>query len=287
MDSRVTRRVVGDLRAVCRSASPVAATRWVTSLVTHLPECTRARSLGPADRAWARSGASFTTPSGAVVSLPAAYSSGAREMYCRNVYLRTGLVMPTKGWVVDLGANRGLFSIWAAVTGARVIAVEAQEGFAPLILELAQHNGVAERVQVEIALASGVTASGAKAGVVADDRRWSTTSHGASTRPADVSLPQLISKYQIDRIRLLKIDIEGGEFAVLPADDDLNWLQDVDQIVLEIHRDFGDAPSLIDRIRSHGFAVELRDNDGGRVAATSTQLSYVYCASRAGCDTER
>jgi FkbM family methyltransferase len=277
MDSRVTRRVVGDLRAVCRSASPVAATRWVTSLVTHLPECTRARSLSPADRAWARSGASFTTPSGVVVSLPAAYSWGAREMYCRNVYLRTGLAMPTKGWVIDLGANRGLFSIWAAVTGARVIAVEAQQGFAPLIRQLARHNGVAERVQVEIALASGVTASGARAGVVADDRRWSTTSHGAPTRPADVSIPQLISKYRIDRIRLLKIDIEGGEFAVLGADDDLNWLQEVDQIVLEIHRDFGDAPSLIDRLRSHGFAVELRDNDGSRVAATSNQLSYVYC----------
>lgn len=277
MESRVTRRAVSDVRAVCSSASPIAATRWLSSLVTHLPECARARSLSPADRAWAQSGASFTTPSGAVVSLPAAYSLGAREMYCRNVYLRTGLVMPAKGWVVDLGANRGLFSIWAAVTGAHVIAVEAQEGFAPLIAGLAAHNGVAERVHVEIALASGVRASGAKAGVVADDRRWSTTSHGAPTRPADVSVPQLMVKYGIDRIGLIKIDIEGGEFAVLAADDDLSWLQDVDQVVLEIHRDFGDVPSLVDRLRSHGFALELRDNDGRRVAGTSDQLSYLYC----------
>jgi FkbM family methyltransferase len=277
MDSRVTRRAMDDVRAVCSSASPIAATRWLTSLVTHLPECARARSLSPADRVWARSGASFTTPSGAVVSLPAAYSLGAREMYCRNVYLRTGLAMPTKGWVVDLGANRGLFSIWAAVTGAQVVAVEAQQGFAPLIQELARHNGVAERVHVEIALASGVRASGARVGVVADDRRWSTTSHGAQTRPADVSIPRLMMKYGIDRISLLKIDIEGGEFAVLAADDDLSWLQEVDQIVLEIHRDFGDVLSLIDRLRSHGFDVELRDNDGRRVAGSSHQLSYLYC----------
>ena len=40
-------------------------------------------------------------------------------MYCRNVYLRTGLTMPATGWVIDLGANRGLFSVWAAVTGAQ------------------------------------------------------------------------------------------------------------------------------------------------------------------------
>jgi FkbM family methyltransferase len=277
MASHVTRRAMGDVRAVCGSASPVAATRWLTSLVTHLPECAKARSLSPADRVWAKSGASFTTPSGAVVSLPAAYCLGAREMYCRNVYLRTGLIMPTKGWVVDLGANRGLFSVWAALTGAQVIAVEAQSGFLPLIQELARHNRVAERVHVEIALASGVSASGAKVGIVADDRQWSITSHGAPTRPADVSIPQLMVKHRIDRIGLLKFDIEGGEFAVLAGDDDLSWLQEVDQIVLEIHRDFGDAPTLIDRLRHNGFDVELRDNDDRRVAATSHQLSYLYC----------
>jgi len=102
MDSRVTRRAMDDVRAVCTSASPVAATRWLTSLVTNLPEFARERSLTPADRAWARSGASFTTPSGTVVSLPAAYSLGAREIYCRNVYRRTGLAMSTKDWAVDL-----------------------------------------------------------------------------------------------------------------------------------------------------------------------------------------
>jgi hypothetical protein len=36
-------------------------------------------------------------------------------MYCRNVYLRTGLVMPNEGWVLDLGANCGLFSAWAGL----------------------------------------------------------------------------------------------------------------------------------------------------------------------------
>jgi FkbM family methyltransferase len=277
MDPRVRHRAIEDVRAVCTTASPTAAARWVTSLVTHLPECARARSLRPADRAWARSGASFTTPSGAVVSLPAPFIQGAREMYCRNVYLRTGVAMPASGWVIDLGANRGLFSVWAAVTGAQVVAVEAQQGFAPLIHQLARHNGVAERVNVEIALASGVLVSGATAGVVADDRQWSTTSHGAPIRPDDVSMPQLMAKYRVDRIRLLKIDIEGGEFTVLPADDDLSWLWDVDQIVMEIHHGFGDVPSLIDRLRSRGFVVELRDNDGHPAAATSHLLNYVYC----------
>lgn len=275
MDVQLARRAVGDVRSVCRSASPGAATRWVAALAAHLPECSRSRSLSPADRTWARSGARFRTPSGAVVSLPAGYTAGAREMYCRNVYLRTGLRMPAGGWVVDLGANSGLFTVWAAVNGAQVVAVEAQQGFAGEIRGLAEHNGVADRVHVEIALAGGVASPGGTVGVVADDVRWAATSHGAPARPADVSVPQLMSAYRIERVGLLKVDIEGGEFAVL-ADGDLGWLQGVDQLALEVHPGFGDRAALVARLRGQGFTVDLRDNGGGRVAAASDHLDYVY-----------
>jgi FkbM family methyltransferase len=270
------RRALADTRAVWAAASPAATARWTTSLVTHLPQCVRSGSLTPADRAWARSGASFATPGGAVVSLPAAYSPGAREMYCRNVYLRTGLVMPAAGWVVDLGANRGLFSAWAAVTGAQVVAVEAQQGFAPLIEELARRNGVAGRVRVEIAMAGGVTVPGSAAGVVADDRRWRSASHAWPARPAEVSVPQLMTRYRISRIGLMKIDIEGGEFAVLAAEDDLGWLERVDQITMEVHRQFGDVAALANRLASRGFAVDVRDNDGQPVSPSCEQACYLH-----------
>ena len=187
MSAQLARRAVSDVQWVCRGACPSTATRWLAALAAHLPECARSRSLRPTDRAWTRGGARFRTSTGAVVSLPAAHTPGAREMYCRNVYLRTGLRMPTKGWVVDLGANHGLFSIWAAVTGASALAVEAQQGFAPLIRTLAEHNGVADRVHIKIAMASGGRSSDRMIGDLADDRQWAATSHGAATRPA--SLP--------------------------------------------------------------------------------------------------
>ena len=38
-------------------------------------------------------------------------------------------------------------------------------------------------------------------------------------RPADASIPRLMSDYRIDRLGLLKVDIEGGEFAVLSVDE--------------------------------------------------------------------
>jgi FkbM family methyltransferase len=268
---------VADILSVCQHARPVSAARWLASLAAHSSECRSTRSLVPADRIWARTGARFQPPGEVVISLPAVYTAGAREMYCRNVYLRTGCTMPRMGWAVDLGANRGLFSVWAAVAGAQTVAVEAQEGFGPEILRLAAHNGVSDRVHVEIAIVGGVVRAGALAGVVADDRHWAATSHGAPQRPAGVSIPQLMSAYRIDTIGLLKMDIEGGEFAVFGGDEDLRWLDRVDQMVMEVHPGFGDTAALVGRLRQHGFAVDLRDNMGGRVAASSDRLEYAYC----------
>jgi FkbM family methyltransferase len=276
-ENRTARRAVADILSVCRHARPASAARWLASFAAHSSECRSTRSLVPADRIWARTGAHFQPPGGVVISLPAAYTAGAREMYCRNVYLRTGCIMPRRGWVLDLGANRGLFSVWAAVAGAQTVAVEAQEGFGPEIRRLAAHNGVSDRVHVEIAMVGGVIRAGALAGVVADDRHWAATSHGAPQRPVGVSVPQLLSAYQIDTIGLLKMDIEGGEFAVFGGDEDLRWLDRVDQVVMEVHPGFGDTAALVGRFRGHGFAVDLRDNTGGPVTASSDRLEYAYC----------
>lgn len=275
MSRNVPRRAVSDVVSVCRRASPGAAARWVGSLATRLPMCARSRSLVPADRAWARAGASFRTSTGAVVSLPADYTAGAREMYCRDVYFRSGLTMPTGGWVVDLGANRGLFSVWAAMSGADVVAVEAQAGYAMKIAMLAAHNKVAHRVNVEIALASGVSQSGARVGVLADDQQWSSASHSAPDRPLDITVPGIMSKYRMPRIGLLKLDIEGAEFAVL-GDSDLSWLARVDQLVAEVHRAFGRPAELVERLRGAGFVVDARD-DGGQVALAPGSIDYLYC----------
>jgi len=275
--AHMSRRAVADILSVCRHARPASAARWLTSFAAHMTECQSTQSLVPADRIWVRTGARFQPPGGPVISLPGAYTAGAREMYCRNVYLRTGFVMPRTGWVLDLGANRGLFSVWAALAGAQAVAVEAQQGFEPEIRRLAAHNGVSDRVHVQIAIAGGTVTAGANAGALADDEVWAATSHGAPQRPAGMSVPQLMSAYQIDRIGLLKVDIEGGEFAVFGSGEDLRWLDQVEQVVLEVHPGFSDAAALIGRFRQRGFAVDLRDNEGAPVSASSGRLDYAYC----------
>ena len=239
VETSIARRALGDIVSVSRHARPASAARWLTSFAVHLPECSGTRSLVPADRVWARTGARFRPPDGPVISLPAAYTAGAREMYCRNVYLRAGFSLPRTGWVLDLGANRGLFSV-------------------------------------------SVVRAGATAGVVADDERWAATSHGAPQRPSGLSVPQIMSAYQIGRIGLMKVDIEGGEFAVFSDKEDLSWLDLVDQVVMEVHPEWGDAAALVDRLRRRGFTASLRDNEGTRVSAASSRLAYAYFGRPSG-----
>ena len=89
-----------------------------------------------------------------------------------------------------------------------------------------------------------------------------------------------MSMYQIERVGLLKIYIEGGEFGLLSEEEDLRWLDQVEQIVLEVHGDHGDAAALIARLESRGFLVSLRDNDGKAVSPYSKHLDYAYCRQR-------
>jgi FkbM family methyltransferase len=270
--AQLVQRAWHDVRSVGRHASAGTAARWGTGLVLRLPQCARHRSLQPADQAWAAAGGRFRTSSGVLVDLPGPYTDGAREMYCRDVYLRTGLVMPRQGWVVDLGANRGLFSVWAARNGASALAVEAQGGFAREIRQLAAYNGVGGRVHVATVIAGGAVTPGSAAGLLADERVRAAVSHGAP----DKSIPALLAEYGIDRVGLMKMDIEGGEFAVLSAAEDLAWLSRVDQLAIELHGDHGDVAGLAGRLAERGFTRDIRDDGGRRVDPGSAAAAYGY-----------
>jgi FkbM family methyltransferase len=274
---RRLRRLGADVWGVLRVARPASAARWLCGLAVRAPQVLRSGSLVAADHAWRHRGARFRTPRGRTVVLPGGNSAGAREMYCRNVYLRTGLRIPDGGWVLDLGANAGLFTVLAAVDGARVLAVEAQQGFPPETARLLALNGVPPgAVHVEVALAGSGIAGVPLVGVVADAARWRLASHAAPDRPAGVSVPELLSRYGIGRVGLVKMDIEGSEFSVLHADSAPAWLPRVDQLAMEVHPEFGSVAGIVELLRRHGFAVTVTDNDGRAVPAASPQAAYLY-----------
>jgi FkbM family methyltransferase len=262
-----------------RCADPVSALRWLLALAATLPTVIRTRSLVTADRAWVGRGGVFK-PAGTTVRLPGSHTPGAREMYCRDVYLRSGLTMPAQGWVLDLGANRGLFSVWAACAGAQAVAIDAQQRFADETRLLAEANDVADRVHTLTAMVSGDARDARPVGVLADDARWASATHAVGERPGSVSIHEVMTQHGIDRVGLMKVDIEGGEFSVFSPLGDLSWLDRVDQIALEVHPPFGDVGAVVQTLRGHGFSVLLEGNEGEPVGDDEAGAAAYAYASR-------
>ena len=155
--------------------------------------CVRARSLSPADRVWARSGATFRIANGRP-GLPPASPYGGRvrdvppqripaygaDHAWRRLDGRSGR-QPRLVLLLGGGQRRAGYCFGSPAGRC--------PGVAPLIEALAEHNGVRDRVHVEVAVIGGTRTSGSRVGVISDDQRWSASSHGAPDRPAGVSVP--------------------------------------------------------------------------------------------------
>ncbi|WP_261575848.1 FkbM family methyltransferase [Frankia gtarii] len=266
------RRLARDLHAVAAVAGGPTALRFAAAIARHAPAVLRTGTLDAADRAMAQGSHTYHPLPGVHVILPGGAFGGAREMYCRGVYHALPGFAPTADEiVVDLGANQGLFSVLAARAGADVIAVEAQRGFASVFVNHAAVNGVSHRIQLLHALV------GPSTGVFADER----ARHGATHWGGDVerlTMSQVLETGGVDRVDLLRLDIEGSEFALF---DEPGWLNAVGRIVMEVHPGFGDPATLVGRLRRHGFEVTLLDNDLRRVGDLGGASSGYLYARRA------
>lgn len=124
--------------------------------------------------------------------------------------------------VLDIGANVGAFSLWAATHGARrVISVEPERGNLKVLREVHARAGVNRWEILPFAV-------GATAGTV----RMDQTGGGAHSIPGgDIEMQPIATLLEAVQPDLVKIDIEGAEYAIVPAAD---W-SGVGRIVAEWH----------------------------------------------------
>lgn len=260
------RRLLGDIRSVWRTTDRVSALRWSFGLVARAPSIVRTRTLVPADRALDGLTCVVQTPI-AHVRVPGSMFSGAREMYCRGVYWPTPTFYPRNSDVVlDLGANVGLYAVHAARVGARVVAVEAQSGFAARFEDLCDLNGVSD-----IRLVHAIV--GSKMGVLSD-KRMRTSSEDWGVEPTALSIPELMEREDMEHVDLMKIDIEGSEYDLLSSPE---WLARVDRIVMEVHQDFGEPESVVAMLSAAGFTCRRATADLTSVAELHS-TGYIYAS---------
>jgi deazaflavin-dependent oxidoreductase (nitroreductase family) len=163
---------------------------------------------------------------------------------------------------VDVGANMGYFSLLAATRvgpSGRVVAIEpAPPTFAKLRANLALNPGAAVRpVQAAV---------GAGEGRVPfyrapwNDAESSTVPRSGGEAAGEVQvfpLAGLLADDEISRTRIVKIDIEGGEWdAVRGVAPDIDRFPADTEFAIEVHPDDGpgrDAATLAGLLAPHGF----------------------------------
>ena len=124
--------------------------------------------------------------------------------------------------IIDAGANIGTFSVWAArrLPQVRILALEpCPDTFSKLQHNL-EVNQLGSRVQpVQLALAA--QCGEREIGTAVESQRRSLVPadlhavKGKSIKVPSITLAELMERYQLHQIDLLKMDIEGSEWEVL------------------------------------------------------------------------
>jgi FkbM family methyltransferase len=162
--------------------------------------------------------------------------------------------------IVDLGANTGLAYCWLRhrYPRARFVCVEP----APGNLEILRANAGADCDVV----AACVGARERQVALVTPDGDWSHQMVDNERGNVDVvTMPQLIDLFDLERIDVLKCDIEGAE-AELFADCSA-WINRVDTMIIETHEPAITAGQLIASVQEadpHLAARVVSSNDSGQ-----------------------
>jgi FkbM family methyltransferase len=171
------------------------------------------------------------------------------EVFVKGVYERLLPIVPG-GVVVDIGANIGLTSAYFLTAGSRlrVVAVEPEEEN----LDLLRRNLDGSNVEIHAMAIAPVSGDVTLELATSSTHRISYDAEPTPGRrrvPA-LSLDDLAEHAGIDRVAVLKVDIEGAEEALFARPWEL--LSKTDKLVIEIHESAA-RPGIVASLETQGF----------------------------------
>jgi FkbM family methyltransferase len=182
------------------------------------------------------------------------------QVWFRRVYQ----VRPSDRVVVDVGANIGLFSAYAAAVapGSRVWAIEPFPATFRRLQRCVEQNGLAERVECACLALAGQAGDRAMVSSAAGselNRLLPADSAGEGAVPVPaLTLTEFLDRNHLDSVDLLKMDIEGSEYEVLGATK-REVLRRIRRLNIEYHepprRDCGTKQSLMELVSDAGFRL--------------------------------
>jgi amino acid adenylation domain-containing protein/FkbM family methyltransferase len=217
-----------------------------------------------------------------------------KEIFEGEGYLRHGLKIGEGDVVFDVGANVGFFTVFAGtqVPKTRVYAFEPLPPIFAALRANAEVQGVGGRVfpcglgsrdetveftyYPENTVLSGRFASAAQETEVVRKYLTNVEASAATSGSLDEMLSHKLrgERYQcsirrlsdvvreerIERIDLLKIDVEKAEWDVLLGIDDADWPK-IQQVVMEVHDIDDRLPKVLELFREHGFECFAEEED--------------------------
>ena len=178
--------------------------------------------------------------------------------------------IPKGAVVIDVGANVGTFSIFAARTGGVVYSLEpASANFSYLISNVRRAGNI-----VPLNLACAAQSGPVTLDLTANPVSFSikTTAIGGKRETVTaITLSELFDRYKINGCDFLKLDCEGCEFDII-LESEAVLFERISRIVMEYHdhlsKDFSHH-DLLQRLKSLGFRTVSYGRNGscGMIAA--------------------
>jgi FkbM family methyltransferase len=202
-----------------------------------------------------------------------------RNVYGRRFILREGMT------VIDIGANQGFFSMFAAAKGATVYAYEPEKTNYSLLCENVAANGLSDNIKchrIAVGSANGIISlyvpdfnKPSASGLVTTNEKFladffpDEKDTVIMQESPCVTLASLLAP--ITTVDLLKIDCEGAELEILSSVTEKE-MRTVQNIILETHETYK-ASELYWRLRELGFSVMSFQRPLGTARRS---LGYVY-----------
>lgn len=266
-------RLLSEYRTAARILHPKDFAYFFFASVGRAPSVIRTRSLSGVDAEMSRDlvvsyrNQSIALPIKKIDQLLASYEQSkafglVRELYANDCYVRHFTLPGPLNVVLDLGANRGMFTLLAlAALGARrAIGVEPQPVYDETMRLLLDANHIEPGRAVRYHKFAG--------------------SRNAEQRDPkrNISIESILAEQSINRVGFLKIDIEGSEKDLFSEPE---WLCRVDNIAIELHaRMVGDLSLIPKALEAHGFRFRATTITGEPCAVNDAL--YLH-ASSTGC----
>lgn len=156
--------------------------------------------------------------------------------------------------ILDFGAHIGSFSILAARAGARVLAFEPDPSNFALLEENVRPYPAVQAVPLAVAGASGTRTM--RRQIRCSTSGWSFLESAGDSQPAVcISLPEILDRWRITHVDLLKLNVEGAEYEIMRASP-ISVLRKAKRIFLEFHDYHGcDSSEISERLEGAGYRV--------------------------------